>query len=38
MRSYLGTRRTTERVRVGHSQPTAVRAVILPSNVYFVIG
>ncbi len=26
----LGTRRTTERVRVGNSPPTAARAVFLP--------
>jgi hypothetical protein len=28
----LGTRRTTERVRVGHSPPTAARADILPDG------
>jgi len=28
----LGTRRTTERVRVGHSLPKAARAVFLPDD------
>jgi hypothetical protein len=28
----LGTRRTAERVRVGHSPPTVARAVILPDG------
>ncbi len=30
----LGTRRITERVRVGNSPPTAARAVFLPDRVY----
>ncbi len=33
----LGTRRTTERVRVGHSPPTVARAVILPDDIKITI-
>ena len=34
----LGTRRTTERVRVGYSPPTVARAVILPDALDIVLS